>query len=136
LAIAEGVSDRIEWEAFVPQPEISRRLRSTDIGIVPTRGVEGRDASAPLKLFEYMASGLAVVASDLPSIRAVIQHGHNGLLFRDGDPDSLAAAVARLIEYPEERARLATHASQDVQRFSWQERGRRILAFLENLSTF
>ena len=54
--------------------------------------------ASPLKLFEYMAAGLAVVAPDQENIREVIAHEENGLLFDPGDPEAMPSAVARLAE--------------------------------------
>lgn len=128
LAEDLGVADRIEWAGFVPQEEIARRLTRGDVGVVPTRARNGQEiAASPLKLFEYMASGLVVAASDLPSIRDVIRDGENGVLFREGDPQALADAVGRAT--PE----LAFRAREDARRYSWRERARRILGFLERL---
>lgn len=134
LARREGVAHRIEWAGFLPQDEMRARLRRGDIGLVPTRAANGQDiAASPLKLFEYMASGLPVLASDLPAIRDVVRDGENGVLFREGDADALAAAAARLVGNASERDSLAAQARKDAERRTWSERARRILAFVKGL---
>ncbi|MBI2900669.1 MAG: glycosyltransferase family 4 protein [Planctomycetes bacterium] len=126
-----GVEDRIEWGGFVPQEEIARRLRRGDVGVVPTRALNGQEiAASPLKLFEYMAAGIPVIASDLPSIRDVVRDGENGLLFREGDPEALAAAARRAIA--EGRA-LAERARGDVRSYTWAARARRIVDIIARL---
>jgi glycosyltransferase involved in cell wall biosynthesis len=135
LAAQEGVADRIEWTGYLPQEEIPRRLRGGDIGVVSTRASNGQDvAASPLKLFEYMSAGLPVVASDLASIRDVIRTGENGMLFREGDPAALAAAVQQLVDDPARRDALAVRAREEaVARYSWQARAKHILQFIRSL---
>jgi glycosyltransferase involved in cell wall biosynthesis len=133
LALREGVADRIEWTGFLPQADIATRLRRGDVGVVPTRGHEGQDvAASPLKLFEYMAAGLPVVASDMPSLRDVIRSGENGVLFREGDPEALAQQVRPLLE-PETYARLSAASRAEAKGHTWSDRARRILELVEPL---
>ena len=56
--------------------------------------------TSPLKLFDYMAAGVPIVASDLPALREVLRHEQNALLATPGDPDSFAAAVQRILADP------------------------------------
>jgi glycosyltransferase involved in cell wall biosynthesis len=91
----------------VPPGDLAGWFRSFPIALAPYQGrVEisgGGDAGrwmSPLKLFEYMAYGLAIVASDLPAIREVIRHGSTGLLCQPGDTASWVLAVQRLIDDP------------------------------------
>jgi glycosyltransferase involved in cell wall biosynthesis len=76
---------------------------------------------SPMKLFEYMACGAAVVASNLGQITEVIQDGYNGLLTPASDVPALASAILRLIEKPELRTRLGQQARRDAeQKYSWE----------------
>lgn len=134
LAREEGVADRIEWTGFLPQGEIAGRLRRGDVGVVPTRAREGQDvAASPLKLFEYMASGLPVVASDMPSLRDVVRPGENGLLFPEGDPAGLAARVREVLD-PATYARLSEASRVGAREHGWPARARRILEVVDRLA--
>jgi glycosyltransferase involved in cell wall biosynthesis len=134
LARDEGVADRIEWTGFLPQAEIAGRLRRGDVGVVPTRALEGQDvAASPLKLFEYMAAGLPVVASDMPSLRDVVRPGETGLLFPEGDPAGLAQQVRRLLD-PETYGRLSAASRSEAKGHTWSARARRILELVEPLA--
>jgi glycosyltransferase involved in cell wall biosynthesis len=76
---------------------------------------------SPMKLFEYMASGKAVVASSVGQLAGVIQDDHNGLLVPPGDILSTAAAMQRLIEDTPLRVRLGRQAREDVMvKYSWE----------------
>lgn len=70
-----------------------------------------RDEGSPYVLLEAMALGLPVVAADVGGVRALLDGGSNGLLVRAGDPPALAAAILRLLQFPEE-ARLRAETAK------------------------
>lgn len=70
-----------------------------------------RDEGSPYVLLEAMALGLPVVATDVGGVRAQLDGGSNGLLVRAGDPPALAAAILRLLQFPEE-ARLRAETAK------------------------
>jgi glycosyltransferase involved in cell wall biosynthesis len=123
--------ERLHPVGQIPPDEVPRALAALDSAVLPLPWTEhfAYYASA-LKLFEYMAAGCAVVASDLPSTAEVIRHGENGLLFAPGDPDALANALRALLDAGV-RARLSERARSDVQRYAWDARARRIRSFVE-----
>jgi glycosyltransferase involved in cell wall biosynthesis len=84
------------------------------------------DAS-PLKLFEYMAVGAAIVASDLPAVAEVVRDGESALLVPPSDVEALAAALGRLHGDPALRARLGAAARAEAAHYTWEARARRIL---------
>jgi len=86
---------------------------------------------SPLKIFEYMAAGKAIIASDLPTLREVLHDRANALLVPPDDLDAWSAAVRGLAADPAERQRLGARAHADfVAHFSWQARARRIMEAL------
>jgi glycosyltransferase involved in cell wall biosynthesis len=90
--------------------------------------------TSPLKLFDYMAAGVPIVASDLPALREVLRHEENALLARPGDPDAFAAAVRRLLADPVLAARLGRQARADVDGYSWDARAHALLDFFGGVS--
>jgi glycosyltransferase involved in cell wall biosynthesis len=84
--------------------------------------------ASPIKLFEYMASCRAIVASNLPSAAEVVRDGESALLVPPGDVDALAAAITRLRDDPALRERLASRACADVMAcYTWEARAKAIL---------
>ncbi len=130
-----GVSPEIIWYGgHVPPTAVSRYLRAFDVCTVPFPRTEHfAYYASPLKLFEYMASGSPIVASDLPAIAEIIQNGDNGLLVPPGDASALADALRRLRDDPSLACRLAARAARDVVPFGWQNRASRILEWMGGL---
>jgi glycosyltransferase involved in cell wall biosynthesis len=83
--------------------------------------------ASPLKLFEYMAAGGAVLASDLPSTAEVVTDGDTALLTPPGDVRALADALLRLAADPSLRHTLGENARRRAAHFSWAARAARIL---------
>ncbi|MBE2182526.1 MAG: glycosyltransferase family 4 protein [Anaerolineae bacterium] len=107
-------------------------LATFDIGVLPLP-FTGHFAyyASPIKLFEYMASGCAVVASDLPSIREVISDGETGLLAPPSDIQAFSLVINRLKDDPALRETLAKNAHQLVfEHYTWSARAAAILAVL------
>ncbi len=131
-----GLEDRVEWTGYLPQADAWQRLRRGDIGIVPTRTGDSQELStSPLKLFEYRACGLPVVASDLPALRELVAEGENGALFAEGDTAALAAVLARLAAQPEERVRLAAGALDGAAERTWAARATRLQTLIHRVRT-
>ena len=85
---------------------------------------------SPLKLFEYMASGRPIIATDLPSIREILNE-HNSFLIKPGNPRALAIGIQQFTNNPELASRLAGQALIDVQQHTWQRRVDMILNFIK-----
>jgi glycosyltransferase involved in cell wall biosynthesis len=89
----------------------------------------------PLSLLEAMAAGAAVVATTVGDIPDVLQHGEAGILVEPKQPAQLADALGRLLDDPQERARLGTVARERVRRdFDRSAMARRILEIYRELA--
>jgi glycosyltransferase involved in cell wall biosynthesis len=94
-----GLADRVHLLPPVPVTDVIDTLAHYHVGVIPyPRGTLNVELSSPIKLFEYMAAGLAVVASDLPVIREVVTEAGCGMLVEPGDVASLAAGLRRLAQ--------------------------------------
>lgn len=124
LARRQGVLDRSVFVGKVAHAEIPSHLAAMDIGVVP----HSNEYRSPIKLFEYMGQGRAVVAPRTEPIADVVQDGVNGLLFEPGSVDDLCRALARLVENPRLRGQLGVQARQDVLRkYTWKQNARAVL---------
>lgn len=128
-ALAErlGITARVEFAGIVDRSRVAELLQVADILALPNppSAISTRFTS-PLKLFEYMAAGRAIVASDLPSIREVLHHEVDALLVAPGDPEALAGAIERLVAQPGLAARIARGAFDAAPAYSWERRAERL----------
>ncbi|MDX6539721.1 MAG: hypothetical protein QOI71_1331, partial [Gaiellales bacterium] len=121
-----------EMLGAVPHEQVPRLLGDADIGLAPYSA----DAPAyfsPLKLFEYLAAGLAVVAADIPGVRDVTGD-QAAILIPPGDAPALARAVAHLTNDHVARANLGAAARALAAEHTWQRRGQRIIDAVRELS--
>jgi starch synthase len=115
-----------ELLGVVPHAQVPALLAEADIGLAPY-AADAPDYFSPLKLFEYMAAGLAVVAGDLPALRELVSDD-TAVLVPKGDPQALAAAVAGLAVDAPRRERLGQAARAKVAaEHTWRRRARRVL---------
>lgn len=129
-----GVAPETILTGLVPQAEGAAHLAACDVLVAPH--VPNADGSpffgSPTKLFEYMATGRAIVASNLGEIGEVLEDRKTALLVAPGDIEALAAAIECVIDDPELRDRLARAARDEVvAHHTWQFHTRRIVAALE-----
>jgi glycosyltransferase involved in cell wall biosynthesis len=125
-----GRSDRVAFTGAIPFDEIPAMLAAFDLCISPH--VPNPDGTpffgSPTKLFEYLATGRAVIASDLGQIGEIIDHGRNGWLVPPGDVDALVRALVHLAYEPKLRDALGRAARADVLReHTWHAHVDRIL---------
>jgi glycosyltransferase involved in cell wall biosynthesis len=121
-----------EMLGAVPHEQVPRLLGEADIGLAPY----SPDAPAyfsPLKLFEYLAAGLAIVAADIPGVRDVTGN-EAAVLIPPGDAPALAREVAVLAADHAARERLGSAARTLAAEHTWQRRGQRIIEAVRELS--
>ena len=131
LAASLGVD--AEFTGAVPPDAVPALLHECDAAAAPyppeTAGQT--DYFSPLKVYEYMAAAMPVIASAVGQVPSIIDGGRTGILVPPGDPEALAAALNSLAEDPVLCERLGNQARRDaVERFSWNHVLSRITAAL------
>jgi glycosyltransferase involved in cell wall biosynthesis len=112
--------ERIEWVSAVPHDRVPALLATAHAGLVLLHPTENYRESYPTKLFEYMAAGLPVVASDFPLWRTIVDEAGCGLLVDPRDPDRIAEAIRWLLEHPGEARRMGARGREAVaHRYGW-----------------
>jgi glycosyltransferase involved in cell wall biosynthesis len=123
-AQALGVRELVEFTGLRQREAIPEVIRAFDIAL-QARAVA---YASPLKLFEYMACGRAIVAPDQPNIREILTNGENALLFDPEKPAALWHAIQRLAADPELRERLGRAAREtlDARDYTWEGNAGRV----------
>jgi glycosyltransferase involved in cell wall biosynthesis len=136
-----GSGNGLSWKnikmiPFQPPALAPKYQQAADVLVVPNVSAS-EDSSyytSPLKLFQYMAAGRPIIASDLPSLRTIL-NSQNAYLVRPDDPKVLAQGIRDALSNHEESARRAQQAQEDVKQYTWEKRAERILKFVVENST-
>lgn len=129
-----GLGSRVEFVGMVEPSRVSGLLAKGDVLVLPNVGAEPTvNHTSPLKLFEYMAAGKPIVASNLPSIREVLRDGENAVLVEPGNPTALTSGLRRVLEDRKLAERIASRAFDEVAEYSWDCRAERVEALLNEV---
>lgn len=116
-----SLNDTVIFTGAVPHADVPAMLRAMDVAVAPFRSVDDFYFS-PIKLFEYMAAGVCVVASRLGQIEEVIEDGVSGLLCRPDNPDDLADCLQRAHDSAALRSSVAAKAFTTVSNhYTWSD---------------
>lgn len=131
-------ANNVFFHGFMPPSLINDYILGCDILVMPYQrkvavsGDKYSDTSrwmSPLKMFEYMASGKPIIASDLPVLREVLEHDRNAVLVAPDDTDGWVRAVKHLINNKKVGERIAQQALIDLkQSYTWERRIQRVLS--------
>jgi glycosyltransferase involved in cell wall biosynthesis len=120
------ISDSTHLAGAVPAGDVPAYLASIDIAVAPYPPLPNFYFS-PLKVYEYMAAGCAVIASRVGQLQTLIEHGQTGWHVPPGDACALAEAIVYLKERPDLRAKLGNAARKTVMKdYTWDAVAERI----------
>jgi glycosyltransferase involved in cell wall biosynthesis len=143
ITLIGGSPERVdEYRALVPangaevvfagqvsHREALRAFEQACIAVLPNRAEPNSLWSSPLKLFEYMAAGCAVVASDLPPLREVL--GEEEIVWvPPADPRALATGISRLVSDPVQAQRMGERLRARARNYTWRARAERLVAIM------
>ena len=128
-------ADRVEVIPWQPFDRVLRELFTARAGLALFHPQPNHmDPIGSNKLFEYMAAGLPVITSDLPSWRAIVTGTGCGLVADPRDPAAIAAAIEYLLTHPEEAEAMGQRGRAAVRdRFNWDGEGARLLSLYRGL---
>ncbi len=127
-----GLAERVEFTGLIPPATVPAALERATILVLPNLpSTISTHFTSPLKLFEYLSAGRAIVASDLPALREVLRDRENAVLVPAGRADALAAAIEDVIADRSLRDRLARTAFAEATDYSWDRRAARLETLLQ-----
>ncbi len=136
LIAERGLGSCVELLGWREHASLPARSATADIELALAVSSPGHATCAKItlanKLFDYMAAGLPIVASDLPPMRRVLHETQAGVLFEPGDQASLAAATVALLRDHAMRRRLADNGRRAAtEKYNWREDEKRLLEIFE-----
>lgn len=132
-ASEKGILDSLIFSGWVSHGAIPSYIAAMDIAVIPNSNSYG----SPMKLFEYMAMGKAVVAPRLGPIEDVMINDQNGIMFEPGDRNSLRDALSDLIENDDKRNKIGREASKTIlAKHTWKNNGEKIIEIASSLTSF
>lgn len=132
--IAATGSDNIILTGFVENRRLPLYQAAGEILLMPyersvagSSGGNSADICSPMKMFEYLACGRAILSSDLPVLHEVL-NDQNAVFCAPEDPESWRRAFETLLADPARMRRLGQTARADAEQYTWQRRAERVLA--------
>jgi glycosyltransferase involved in cell wall biosynthesis len=127
-----GVAERVRFTGFVPHAELPRHWQDAAVGLLPFHRCPHIDTTLANKLFDYMAMGLPIVASDARPMQRVLAETGAGVTFRAGDARDFARAVEALLADPGAALAMAERGRQAAQvTFRWERDAERLCEAVE-----
>ena len=119
-----NISHRVTFTGIVGRDDVARYVAAFDIALQPAVVAY----ASPLKLFEYLALGKAIVGPAQPNLMEILKDGHNAALFHPSRPDELPEAISRLCDDALLRAELGAKARATItdKRLTWHANAQRV----------
>jgi glycosyltransferase involved in cell wall biosynthesis len=126
-----GVADRVTFTGIIAREEVARYVAAFDIALQPAVVAY----ASPLKLFEYLALGKAIIGPAQPNLLEILRDDHNAVLFDPASPDGMAGAISRLCADEALRSKVAknAHATIAEQKLTWGANARRVTDLFQSL---
>jgi len=134
LASERGLAEDMTFAGAIPHADIPAWLSIMDVATAPYTPQPDFYFS-PLKLFEYMAAGVPVVAGRIGQLDELLQHERNALLHAPGDATALAAELERLVRDPILRRRIGLAGREGVgEERTWRGHARRVETLVRSIA--
>jgi glycosyltransferase involved in cell wall biosynthesis len=125
---------RICLLGWLKPEEVYKELRFADVGLVCLHPEPYYIVACPTKLFEYMAAGLPLVASNFPLWKDIVEGNNCGICVDPLDPKAIAQAIEYLITHPEEAKKMGENGKKAVlEKYNWEKESKKLLKVYEEL---
>lgn len=134
LVSSEDASRIVEVLDPVPHRQVQDYIAVSEVGLVILPPLAVFTKNIPIKLFEYMACGVAVVGSKLPPIEMFVAPANCGLLVKPDDPAEIAEGIVYLLEHPEEAKAMGLRGCRAIrEKYNWARMEARLLDLYREL---
>ncbi|MET3287793.1 UNVERIFIED_CONTAM: glycosyltransferase involved in cell wall biosynthesis [Brevibacillus sp. OAP136] len=125
----------VEEAGYLNREQVGSLLNNVRAGLVTHHPIVNYVDSLPVKMFEYMAAGIPVIASDFPLWREIVEGSDCGLCVDPLSPEQIAEAIRWIVEHPVEAQRMGENGQRAVaDRYNWDREANKLLSVYEELS--
>jgi len=131
--LKEQLTETAGWErtcvmGVLDRGGVANLLANVRAGLVVLKPTRGFLDSVPVKMFEYMAAGIPVIASDFPGFREIVEGASCGILVPPDDPLRISRAIEHILTHPEDAKEMGKRGQEAVtQRFNWASEESKLL---------
>ncbi|HEY8457163.1 MAG TPA: glycosyltransferase family 4 protein [Actinopolymorphaceae bacterium] len=130
-----GLRDVVDYLGVQPPDRARQLVAEAKVGLILQIGPPAYRKNLPTKMFEYMAEGLPVVASDFPLWREILDEAGAGVVVAPEDGQAAAEAVSKLLADPAEAAAMGERGRKAVHdRYHWEPEARKLLSLYAELA--
>jgi len=134
LTKLKGWKNVIEW-GFIGREKINEILKLSKAGIVTLHPTESYKVALPVKMFEYMASGIPVIASDFPLWKSIIIDAKSGVCVNPADINAIKNAIVELLHNDEKSKEMGKNGRKAVEeKYNWDIEAGKLIKFYTDLS--
>lgn len=135
LISKQGLSERVFFAGQVPHALVPLYISACDVLIAPfPKNDHYSYYMSPMKVFEYMASKRPIIASDLPTLREILEEGKTAFFVPPSDGEALAKAIEKSSSNVDDAYKMAESAYTEVtEKYTWQKRAEKILTFVKGI---
>jgi glycosyltransferase involved in cell wall biosynthesis len=127
--------ERVEYFGWIKPEFLWQKISEAFIGIVCFHPDPNHVYAMPTKLFEYMAAGLPVIASDFALWKEIVEGNSCGLTVNPLNPEEIAGAITYLLDHPEEAKKMGDNGRRAViEKYNWEKEGEKLLDLYQELT--
>ena len=128
VSATQKIYPQVTFLGSRPYRDLPVNQKAADVLVIPNTVTDDPFElfTSPLKVFAHMASGVPIIASDVPPLREVLSD-KNSFIFKAGDPKDLAEKIKLAVNSPDEGAKRARQAKSDVEQYTWRKRAKSII---------
>ncbi|MBN8193769.1 glycosyltransferase family 4 protein [Bacillus sp. NTK074B] len=124
------LENHIEFKGKFPYTQIAQFLSHSSLGVIPYLPVPNHLVCLPNKLFEYMAAGVPVIASDFPHYRKVVENAQVGILVDPEQPARIAEGILSLLTNQSSLGKYSINGKSSFDKtYNWEEEERKLVTF-------
>lgn len=125
---------RVDFKGWIDRTGLINLLSGVRVGVITRHPIDRHLSAFPTKLFEYMAAGLPVVVSDLPTIRPIVERHACGLLVDPLKPEDVAAGLQTLLNDPELAEQMGQRGYKAItEHYNWDNEVKTLLAVYQRI---